>query len=187
MKKIIFLSVLGLICLIYSCNQPASSGGASGSGTDTAYVNKIKAINDAVYTAFETGDVSKLDSSFALPNLVDHGMGMKDVVGRDTIKAMFAKVHSQFNNLKLQVVSESVDSNYSMAWVHMTGTPTSAESGFPVGVPIDMMSVDVVRWENGKAAEHWGYMDPRDMMKMMPPSSSMPKAMSMPMDSAMHK
>jgi hypothetical protein len=181
MKKIIFLPVLGLICLIYSCNTPASSNTAAG-GTDTAYVNKIKNLNIAFYKGFETNDMSNFDTSNVMAGVIDHGMGLKDVVGIDSVRNGLSKMNSQFKNLKFEITAQTVDSNYSMTWVRMTGVSASPETGFPVGTPVDMMSVDVVRWENGKAAEHWGYMDPRDMMKMMPPSP-MPK----PMDSTMHK
>jgi hypothetical protein len=40
----------------------------------------------------------------------------------------------------------------------------------PVGTagPYDMNGIEVVRFKDGKAVEHWAFMDARDMMKMMP-------------------
>ncbi len=38
---------------------------------------------------------------------------------------------------------------------------------------MDMTTVDVVKFKDGKAVEHWSYMDPKDMMKMMPPVGKM--------------
>ncbi len=34
---------------------------------------------------------------------------------------------------------------------------------------VEMTGVDVSKFKDGKAVEHWMYMDPKDMMKMMPP------------------
>jgi predicted ester cyclase len=171
MKIIISLAAFGFACLLYSCNMPAGSG--TSGGMDTAYINKIKNLNMQFYKGFEAGTLNGFDSTNVSSNVIDHGMGPKDVMGLDSVKKGLMGMISQMKDVKFNVLSIAVDSNYSTAWVEMTGTSTSPESGFPVGASIDMKTVDVVRWDNGKAAEHWGYVDPRDMMKMMPPS--MPK------------
>jgi predicted ester cyclase len=132
-------------------------------------VQKIKNANDLVYRALETGDMSKLDSSYMVANIVDHGMGPKDVVGIDSVKSYLAMAHTMFSNLKFTVLNENVDSVYSTILVKMTGTATSPASGFPVGTVVDMNSIDLVKWKDGKAAEHWSFMDMKDVYKMMPP------------------
>jgi hypothetical protein len=39
--------------------------------------------------------------------------------------------------------------------------------GMPANTPIDMTSVNVVKIKNGKAVEHWRYIDASQMMQMM--------------------
>jgi hypothetical protein len=41
--------------------------------------------------------------------------------------------------------------------------------GMPKG-PFDMTSIELVKFRDGKAIEHWAFMQPQDMMKMMAPS-----------------
>jgi len=57
-----------------------------------------------------------------------------------------------------------------MGWMHWTGTSNGSMPDMPAG-PYDMNGIEVVRFKDGKAVEHWAFMDAREMMKMM---SSMP-------------
>jgi predicted SnoaL-like aldol condensation-catalyzing enzyme len=56
---------------------------------------------------------------------------------------------------------------------------------------MDMTIVDVVRIKDGKAVEHWAYLDPRDMMKHMkdmpPMDNKMDNKMNGKMDSSKMK
>jgi hypothetical protein len=39
--------------------------------------------------------------------------------------------------------------------------------GMKAGQKMEVNSVDVAKFKDGKAVEHWIFMDPNDMMKMM--------------------
>jgi predicted ester cyclase len=170
MKKIIFIAAIGLAYLFYSCNTPAPSNATAG-GMDTASINRMKNLNVEFYQGFEKGDFSLFDTSNVMPNVIDHGMGPKDVIGIDSVKKGLSTMTSEIKDIKFEILAQGIDGNYSMVYNRITGTSASPASGFPVGTAIDMLNIDVLRWDNGKVAEHWGYIDPRDMMKMMPPSS----------------
>jgi predicted ester cyclase len=178
MKTITFLAVIVLMATLYSCNTGTSATSAS-----NATLDSIKYFDEQSYKDFVSGNFSMFERMVS-PDIVDHGLGEKDVVGRDSVEAGLKEMTSQIKDLKFDIVSESADSTYSMILVRITGTSNSAKTGFPVGASIDMKNVDVLKWKDGKVTEHWGYVDPRDMMKMMasmtPPPA--PKA-----DSAMHK
>ncbi len=49
----------------------------------------------------------------------------------------------------------------------MRGTTNDASMGIPAGTEMDMTGIDLVRIKDGKAVEHWGFTQGRDMMKMM--------------------
>ena len=156
MKKIFVVAISGLLCF-NSCKN-----------ADDSKSNYMRNNNAVIYKALETGDVSKVDSTIIAKDAIDHGAnGPNDIVGLDSIRKSIADAHTMFSNMKMQVVSAMSDSIYSLEMVRMTGTSASAASGMPVGAPVDMTSVEVVRWKDGKAVEHWTYVDPRDMMKMM--------------------
>jgi hypothetical protein len=40
--------------------------------------------------------------------------------------------------------------------------------GMPAGTNVDMSPIEVSKFKDGKATEHWTFMQPAEMMKMMP-------------------
>ncbi len=176
MKAIIFFAAVTMLSVFYSCN-PAATATSSGS----AAADSMKSLNEQVYKGFVSGDFSAFEKMTS-PDVVDHGMGDKDVVGKDSVEKDLKEMNTQIKDLKFDILSESADSNYTMTLVRMTGISNDAKIGMPVGTPMDMTSVDVLKWKDGKVTEHWAYMDPRDMMKMMAPMPHPATA-----DSSIHK
>jgi hypothetical protein len=121
----------------------------------------------AVYKGIETGDLSVMDK-FVSKDIIDHG-GMQDVKGLENVKKMLADIHNHFSNLKITLISNAAsdDGMYNFVLARMTGTSKDNTMGLPANTPVDRMSVDMVRLENGMAVEHWSFEDPREMMKMM--------------------
>jgi len=121
---------------------------------------------DMVYRAIETGNTAGLDSIMD-PNIIDHGSG-HDVKGADSVKMMLADIHNHFTNLKFENLSTASNNDYVFTLVRMTGTASDNVMGFAPGASVSSTSIDVVKIDaNGKATEHWAYMDPNEMMKMM--------------------
>ena len=156
MKKIFFAAVAAVIYLT-SCNDAAT--------TKTSDAReKNMAANDGISKAFETGDVSKLDS-FVSADFVDH-TDRGDKKGIDSLKAMVTMVHGSFKDMKQEKVHEVADDDYVFSWMHYTGTSDGA-MGMPKG-PYSMNAIEVSKCKDGKATEHWGFVDMKEMMKMMP-------------------
>jgi predicted SnoaL-like aldol condensation-catalyzing enzyme len=125
----------------------------------------------AVSNAFQTGDISKIDNVVA-GDFIDHTD--KGDVGRDSLKTMITAMHVAQGDMKTKTVKEFADDEYVFALMNYTGN-SDGSMGMPKG-PYDMSSIEVVKFKNGKAIEHWAYMEPREMMKMMagvPPSPPM--------------
>lgn len=70
----------------------------------------------------------------------------------------------------MELIKELADDEYVFSLMRFTGTSDGAM--MPAG-PYDMQALQVVRFKDGKAVEHWEYMEPREMMKMMPPQPAM--------------
>ena len=132
--------------------------------------SNVMADNMKVYKAIETGDVSGI-KNYIDKDAVDHegGANGQDVVGGDSILAMLATIHNSFaGDLKTEVISSAMSGDYIFTLVRMTGTTTATPGmGMPANKQIDSKSVDVVKIKNGKAIEHWDFIDPKDMMSMM--------------------
>ena len=64
-------------------------------------------------------------------------------------------------DMKSTMTKSLADDEYVFTWSKTTGTMG--------GKKMEMSGVDIARFKDGKAVEHWIYMDPKDMMNMMPP------------------
>lgn len=125
---------------------------------------KNLAASNTITKAFETGDVSSIDSVVS-EDFVDH-TDSGDMKGRDSIKAMIKMIHTSFKDMKSEKIHELADDDYVYSWMRYTGT-SDGSMGMPVG-PYKMSSIEVSKYKDGKAIEHWNFMDMQDVMKMMP-------------------
>ena len=163
MKTIQLVYVCFSIFLL-SCN----SNGKPAEATDTPAADKATSSLaqknlDAMHVvdkAFQTGDVSGIDSVVAT-NFVDHTD--KGDMNRDSLKAMI-KMSATDKTMKMETTKEVADDDYAFAMMHMTGTGDGVM--MPAG-PYDMHSVEIVKFSNGKAVEHWSYMQGAEIAKMM--------------------
>ena len=161
MKKLFFTAATAMLCLFISCNDTDTSTSTTESSANETNKAKFKMI----YHALETGDVSKLDSIID-KDIVDHGNPMGDVKGIDSVKKWFVEFHSKTKDVKVESIATATDGDYVFDYTRMTGTITTPFMGMPAG-PMDMTSIDLVKLKDGKAVEHWSFMDVRDAMKMM--------------------
>ncbi len=164
MKKIQFICGCFALFLV-SCggdaSKPATTEAAPAEKTTSSMAQKNLDAMHAVDKAFETGDASGLDSVIA-PNFVDHtDKGDKN---RDTLKAMIKMWHDADKTMKMETLKEVADDDYVFSQTHVSGTGDGVM--MPKG-PYDMHSVEVVKFKDGKAVEHWGYMEMGEVSKMM--------------------
>jgi hypothetical protein len=155
-----------------ACNS--AGGPPAAVQVDSAGLKNL-AVANAINRAIEAGDVSNLGDYIAA-DAVDHSGQHGDVVGIDSIKAGLAPVHKlAANDLKFEVVKELADSEYVFQWERMTGTAANTDMGVAVGSKFNVATMGVTRFKNGKATEHWEFLQPADMMKMMAaPATPMP-------------
>jgi predicted ester cyclase len=127
----------------------------------SATAKKNMKVNDAIMKAYEAGDFSKMGDYIAA-DAIDHGSDHGDVKGLDSIVADMKRYRAMMPDMKSTMSRSLADEEYVFTWAKISGTMN--------GKPITMSSVDVSKFKDGKAVEHWIYMDPKDMMNMMPPS-----------------
>lgn len=167
MKRSIFAISMACYLIFTGCNSETNK---TANSQENSQAQKNIAAFKTVSDAFQSGDVSKVDSVVAddFVDHTDHG----DVKGRDSLKAGITMMHDNFKDMKNELVHIVADNDYVFAWMKMSGTSDGA-MGMPPG-PFNMSAVDVVKFNNeAKATEHWSFIDPNDMMKMM--NQPMPK------------
>ena len=152
----------GLLCICTSCTSKTEE---TSDKKENSEEQKNLAATDAVTKAFQTGDVSALDSVIA-DDFVDH-TDRGDKKGRDSLKAMVNFVHANFKDMKMDKIRDAADGDYVYSWMTYSGNSDGA-MGMPKG-PYKMSVIELSKFKDGKAVEHWGFMDMQDMAKMMPP------------------
>jgi len=167
MKQIISLFAIAFVFGLISCSNDKTEK----TGTDTMssdkkaspMAEKNLAAARAVSNAFGSGDASGIDSVVA-SDFVDHTeRGDKN---RDTLKAMITMMRKSFPDMKMDMLREFADDEYVFQLMRFTGT-SNGQMGMPKG-SYDMQAIEVSKFKDGKAVEHWEYMTVPEMMKMMP-------------------
>ena len=163
MKKLFFMLAVVILNSLIACNSDA--GGMS------ATAKKNKEVNTAIMKAYESGDLSKMGDYIAA-DAVDHGGDTGDIKGLDSIVAAMKRYHDQTENVKTEVIREMADDEYVIVWSKVSGTAKVDMMGMKAGQSYTLNGVDIGKFKDGKAVEHWLYMDPKELAQMMMPSLS---------------
>jgi predicted ester cyclase len=169
MKKILSLCTIGLLIFLVSCSDEkteSTTGSDTMSSKENSMAEKNLAAFHVVSNAFETGDVSGIDSVVAA-DFISHTE--RGDMGRDSLKAMIVNMKKQFADMKTENLKELADNDYIMGMRRYSGTSNGEMGMPPKGQPYNFRSIEVVKFKDGKATEHWAYMEMSDMMKMMAP------------------
>jgi len=167
MKKLLFPAVTVLLLCCVSCKDKTDT--TTTTTGSTSQNEKNLANNREVYKAMETGDVSKIKEYMAT-DAVDHGGNPdgSDVKGADSIIAMISRVRSGFSDIKVEVLADAANGDYIFSLSNLKGTTNSTPVwGMPPNTKIDSKGVDVIKLKDGKATDHWYFMDPKEMAAMM--------------------
>lgn len=117
--------------------------------------------------ALNQGQLDKVDE-FLAPNFVEHETLPNGATDRDGVKQFFAMLRTAYPDLKFTVGFMMSDGDKVAAYVTMTGTQKGEFMGFPAsGKPVSVHLVDIIRFSNGKAVEHWGAFDAMTMMQQI--------------------
>lgn len=162
MRKILFAAAAGLLFIFTACNDEKTGTSDNGNTTEE---QKNLAASQTISKAFGTGDVSSIDSVVA-DDFLDH-TDRGDKKGRDSLKAAIKWIKENMKDAKMETIREVAEGDYVWSWMRYTGT-SDGGMGMPSG-PYDMQAIELAKFKDGKAIEHWSFMEVQDMMAMMPP------------------
>ena len=149
------------MALVFFCTSCSNEKAENTGGLSATAQKNLDAFH-AVDSAFQTGDISRIDDLVA-SDFVDHTD--KGDMGRDSLKAMITAMKNS-GTMKSEIKKEFADDEYVMGWMHWSGTSNVSMPGMPAG-PYDITAIETVRFKDGKAVEHWFFIEPREIMKMM--------------------
>lgn len=108
-----------------------------------------------VSMAFSTGNVEALDGVIA-EDYIDH-TPMGDFKGRDSVKVRIARMRNNFTDIKMKVLKELADEEYGFFWMQFSGKRLDAAT--MQSTPFDIKALQIVRFNEGNAVEHWEYVE----------------------------
>jgi len=158
MKKLAFITCAAVSIYLIACTGQTAS---MSEGNSSAEKKNLEG-DSIIRKAFETGDVSKIDSVIA-PDFVGHSE--HGDMNRDSLKNMIKMMHDSMGDMKMELINAAASGDYVYSNMRFTGT-SNGSMGMPAG-PYDWHVVEVSRCKDGKVVEHWEYMEIRDVMKMM--------------------
>lgn len=170
MKKYVLIIAAGMLVAFTACNneKKKEEGKTADNKSNPIIEKNLEAVHN-INKFFQTGDVSLIEKSIAI-GAIDHAGPGGDMVATnmDSLKAYFVKMRNGFDMDKMEIVKEWADEEYVVQWMRFSGTSKDAATGVPVGQKIEnAYDVHISRHKDGKTVEHWEFMQPSDLMKMM--------------------
>lgn len=138
--------------------------------TEKANAAACIACFEKVFAMMSSGDVTGIEDCIS-ENMVEHAAPPPGITttGLQGLKDIIAWQKAAFPDMKMTILHSSVEGDLAFVHFNQKGTNTGAMGpDMPAtGKAIDINGVDIVRFENGKAMEHWGYWDETRMMQQL--------------------
>lgn len=116
---------------------------------------------------FNKGNVDVIDELCA-PDFVEHEENLGFETTREGVKQLVTAMRTAFPDLTITVEDMIAAGNKVIARVTMAGPHQGDFMGMPAsGRRFKVPAIDIVRFRNGKAAEHWGATDTGKMMEQL--------------------
>ncbi len=137
--------------------------------TNNAAKDQMKQAAQDLLDAWWSGKTDGLDAVVA-ENFTTH-MSMPSVssTGAQKLKDMIAMSNAAFTGNKAEDLHLTAEGDRVVAHYRWKGKNTGAmgEAMPATNKPVDVECVDILRFENGKIVEHWGYMEEMKMMEQL--------------------
>lgn len=121
-----------------------------------------------LYNMFNTGKLDGIEKLCAA-DFKSHQMHPAiTTTGLQGIRDMLAIYFTAVPDFHQEILGISTSGDRTYLHLRITGTNSGAWPDMPAtGKAIDVQGVDIVRFANGKAVEHWGYMEEVKMMEQL--------------------
>lgn len=168
------LFLLGCACLLVSC------GGKKEGGISATAQKNLDAFH-GITKCIDSQDFTKIGDYIAA-DAIDHS-DKGELKGLEAITANMKTFGDMATNTSTEVVKELADDDYVMSWLKFSGTAKGGAMGMKDGEKYNMQGIEVARFKEGKVVEHWTFVDPAEMMKMMSAGMNQPGVDTVKMES----
>jgi len=145
------LGLIAMFCLLLGSNLNAQK-------TSQTEKNKLYTQNfyEQVYSKHNIDIIDSLVSEDYIEHQTTKGFAHNKKGLKNALKEFF----KAFPDFDVKVNFMIAKNDMVVAQITMTGTNTGSFNGMPAtNKKIHVDGVDIVRYKNGKAAEHWGYLE----------------------------
>ncbi len=174
MTRSTFPLSLSIVALLFACGAPPDPHAAEHAAmmkADSATRAQAAAQEAAfrkVFEMFNTGDTKGIEDLLTA-DFMDH---LKDpsitTTGVQGARDMVALIRTAMPDFHQEWLNASTTGDRIYVHYHMTGTNTGAFGAMPAtGKAMDILGVDVVRFADGRMAEHWGYYEEGKLMQQL--------------------
>lgn len=169
-----------LLCALAACSSPSNpetdkimadhkamlAADSAASANEAACV----ACFERILAMFGSGDATGIEDCIDA-NFIEHSPPPPGITstGIQYLKDVIAWNHAAFPDMKMTIVSSAMRGDLMFVHYNQKGTNSGPMGpGMPAtNKAIDVNGVDIIRWQNGKATEHWGYWDETKMMQQL--------------------
>jgi predicted ester cyclase len=154
-----------------------TAGGDAGAVTTGAASTPTEAeLRNFMEEVFNKGNAAAADQWVA-ENFVDRTPSPGQEPGLAGFKKMVTAMKEGMGDMRIEVQRVILSGDMAVMHVRQTGTHTVSMMGEkPTGNKIDAEGIDLIRFENGKAVEHWGYYQEMKFMQQIGMMPEMPGA-----------
>lgn len=181
MKKRLIISVLLFSLLVlFSCNEPIDNNLKREQQIKSVNNNDINLMSlkakgnleamHGILKCFEIKDFTEL-GKYVADDCVDHYME-GELVGLAKMKEEYEKWIGMSKNSPIKSKVEFANDDYVMIWTSFEETMIVDAMGMKKGDVFHKTDIELARFKDGKAVEHWTFMEPAVMMKMMQPKGT---------------
>jgi steroid delta-isomerase-like uncharacterized protein len=131
-------------------------------------VEENKALAQRFYDELATkGKLELIDEIFA-EDFVEHEAFPGLSEGREGVRQFFSMMRTAFDEFRMDVEDIIAEGDKVVAHITMTGTHSGEFMDIAgTGATINVHAIDILRFANGKAVEHWGVTDGLSMMEQL--------------------
>ena len=167
-RIVVALASLAAIVLSWGCQTKSADQQGAPAATSAVAMNKA-ACQRFFDQALAAGDTAAVDTLVA-PGLVEHQSPPPGYPSNPTaaLKQFIRDWHVAFPDMRVTIDRMVGEGDVVAIYSTMSGTNNGPFMGMkPTHKPMEVEGFDLVRFENGKMAEHWGVLDMYGMMAQL--------------------
>jgi steroid delta-isomerase-like uncharacterized protein len=128
----------------------------------------LRSATRMIFQMLESGDLSRAEE-FIDRGVVDHQeMPGIEGDGIERLRQFTQMFHKAFSDLRFNLEDVLVDGDNVVARGTVSGRHTGEFMGMPAtGKSFSIDSIDIMRFQNGRAVEHWGLTDDMSMARQL--------------------